>query len=60
MVQHAVDRLVARVGAEKRSDPVFQPDHYRLTLRWALARGARNGRSAEHFARHWVGKNFLS
>jgi predicted AAA+ superfamily ATPase len=61
MVQHAVDRLVARVGAEKRSDPVFQPDHYRLeALRWALARGARNGRSAEHFARHWVGKNFLS
>jgi predicted AAA+ superfamily ATPase len=60
MVQHAVDRLVRQVGAERRSDPVFQPDHYRLdALRWALARGARNGRSAEHFARHWVGKNFL-
>ena len=60
MVQHAVDRLVRQVGPERRSDPVFQPDHYRLdALRWALARGARNGRSAEHFARHWVGKNFL-
>jgi len=60
MVQHAVDRLVRQVAPERRSDPVFQPDHYRLdALRWALARGARNGRSAEHFARHWVGKNFL-
>jgi predicted AAA+ superfamily ATPase len=60
MVQHAVDRLVRQVGPERRSDPVFQPDHYRLdALRWALARGARNGRSAEHFARHWVGKKFL-
>lgn len=24
-------------------------------LRWALARGVRNGRSAQYFARHWVG-----
>jgi len=61
MVQHAVDRLVRQVGAERHADPVFQPDHYRLdALRWALARGARNGRSAEHFARHWVGMNFLA
>jgi predicted AAA+ superfamily ATPase len=24
-------------------------------LRWALARGVRSGRTAQHFARHWVG-----
>ncbi len=28
-------------------------------LRWALARGARNGRVAQHFARHWVGQRLL-
>jgi predicted AAA+ superfamily ATPase len=51
---------VKEVGSERLSDPVFQPDHYRPdALRWALARGVRNGRSADHFARHWVGKNFL-
>jgi len=60
MVQYAVARLVKEVGSERLSDPVFQPDHYRPdALRWALARGVRNGRSADHFARHWVGKNFL-
>jgi len=25
-------------------------------LRWALARGVRSGRTAQHFARHWVGR----
>lgn len=60
MVQHAVQGLVKQLDVERCSDPVFQLDHYRFeALRWALARGARNGRSAEHFARHWVGKNFL-
>lgn len=28
-------------------------------LRWALARGVRSGRTAQHFARHWVGKTLL-
>ena len=28
-------------------------------LRWALGRGARNGRTAQHFARHWVGLALL-
>ena len=61
MVEHAVARLVATVGAERATDAVFQLEGYRAeALRWALARGARNGRSAEHFARHWVGKNFLA
>ena len=25
------------------------------SLRWALARGVRSGRTAQHFARHWTG-----
>ena len=28
-------------------------------LRWALARGVRSGRTAQHFARHWVGSKAL-
>ncbi len=29
-------------------------------LRWALARGVRNGRTAQNFAKHWVGAQGLS
>jgi predicted AAA+ superfamily ATPase len=28
-------------------------------LRWALARGVRSGRTAQHFARHWIGRSVL-
>ncbi len=28
-------------------------------LRWALARGVRSGRTAQHFARHWVGSRAI-
>ena len=28
-------------------------------LQWALARGVRNGRTANYFARHWVGQALL-
>ena len=62
MVNRAVscDWLIIAAPA-RSSDPVFAPDHYRMeALRWALARGARNGRSAEHFARHWVGQQLLN
>ena len=29
------------------------------SLRWALARGVRSGRTAQYFARHWVGRVLL-
>ncbi len=29
-------------------------------LRWALARGVRSGRTAQHFARDWVGRKLLA
>ncbi len=61
MVNRAVTRLVTHVNPARSFDPAFTPDRYRLeALRWALARGARNGRSAEHFARHWVGQELLN
>ncbi|MCZ6656835.1 MAG: ATP-binding protein [Gammaproteobacteria bacterium] len=31
----------------------------RESLRWALARGVRSGRTAQYFARHWVGRVLL-
>lgn len=30
------------------------------SLRWALARGVRSGRTAHHFARHWVGSRVIA
>lgn len=60
MVEHAVTKLVSQVNAAQLDSDIFLPDYYRLdALRWALARGVRNGRSAEHFARHWVGMQLL-
>lgn len=61
MVNRAVSRLVAQVDPSRSSDAAFTPDRFRLeALRWALARGVRNGRSADHFARHWVGEQLLN
>ncbi len=56
MVGNAVNLWVQRTAPEFVGLEVFQLDTYRQeALRWALARGVRNGRCAEHFARHWVG-----
>jgi len=30
------------------------------SLRWALARGVRSGRTAQHFARHWTGQLLIA
>ena len=61
MVNRAVLRLVAQVDPSRSSDSAFTPDRLRLeALRWAWARGVRNGRSADHFARHWVGQQLLN
>ncbi len=32
----------------------------KASLSWALGRGVRSGRTAEHFARHWVGRALLA
>lgn len=60
MVSRAVEKLVRQFATTQGSGDDFQPESYRQeALRWALGRGARNGRSAEHFARHWVGQQLL-
>ena len=52
---------VAKLG-RKHNVPVDLEDEALRTvaLQWALARGARNGRTAQYFARHWVGQLALS
>ena len=60
MVSRAVEKLVRQFASTQGSGDDFQPESYREeALRWALGRGVRNGRSAEHFARHWVGHQLL-
>ena len=60
MVNRAVEKLVKQIANTQRSEEYFLPESYRKeALRWALGRGVRNGRSAEHFARHWVGQQLL-
>lgn len=60
MVSRAVEKLVRQFATTQGSGDDFQPESYRQeALRWALGRGVRNGRSAEHFARHWVGQQLL-
>ncbi len=56
VVRHWVGQLAARHGLAVD----LRDEELRLAaLRWALARGVRNGRSAQYFARHWVGQRTL-
>ena len=59
MVAHWVASLAAEF--EARDQPwALELEKYRgPALRWALARGVRSGRTAQHFARHWVGQQLL-
>ncbi len=51
-----VSRLAERHGIEIDAEA----EELRAeALRWALARGVRNGRTAQYFARHWVGQQGL-
>lgn len=57
VVYHWVAKLAAR------HDVAVDLDDEQLravALQWALARGARNGRTAQYFARHWVGQMALN
>jgi len=55
VAQHWVETLAARheLGA------VWTEAARAEALRWALARGVRSGRTAQYFARHWVGSRVL-
>ena len=56
----AVARHWLETLAERNGLPLAWNDEVeRDSLRWALGRGVRSGRTAEHFARHRVGKALL-
>ena len=55
VVAHWLERIGARHGVNVS----LTDDARREALQWALARAARNGRTAQYFARHWVGRLLL-
>lgn len=55
VAKHWVGRLAARHNASVGWDDDARAE----ALRWALARGVRSGRTAQHFARHWVGQSLI-
>jgi len=54
-----VEHWVARLAARHRLAVKWDDEARAEALRWALARGVRSGRTAQHFARHWVGSRSL-
>jgi predicted AAA+ superfamily ATPase len=60
MAEVWVHRLVADYDPSQIDTEEFRRETFRQdALRWALARGVRSGRTASHFARHWVGQKLL-
>ncbi len=55
VARHWVDTLAEQHGPTMGWDDAVE----RASLSWALGRGVRSGRTAEHFARHWVGGALL-
>lgn len=57
VVEHWVSKL-----ADKHEVTLDLQDEQlrKVALQWALARGVRNGRTAQYFARHWVGQSSLN
>ncbi len=55
VVQHWLHALAATHGVGFSWDDEVRG----AALRWALARGVRSGRTAQHFARHWIGRTAL-
>ncbi|MFC3608913.1 ATP-binding protein [Stutzerimonas tarimensis] len=55
VVQHWIDSLAQPAGLRWDWDETLQKE----AIRWALARGNRNGRCAYQFARQWVGNRLL-
>ena len=54
-----VEHWVTRLAAANSAPAAYDDDARAEALRWALARGVRSGRTAQHFARHWVGRSLL-
>jgi predicted AAA+ superfamily ATPase len=54
-----VEHWLTRIGARYGVTAMLTESARREALQWALARGARNGRSAQYFARDWIGRMLL-
>ncbi len=54
-----VEHWVRRLAAEHGLDVTWDDEIRGAALRWALGRGVRSGRTAQHFARHWVGSRLI-
>lgn len=60
VVEHWLTKLAKEFDLLGRGKPLPMDDDLRKeALSWALARGVRSGRTAEHFARQWVGERLL-
>ena len=55
VVNHWIQKLAYQFQLEFDSTE----DTRKLALQWALNRGVRSGRTAAHFARHWIGIKLL-
>ncbi len=55
VAEHWVTRLAGEHGLAQP----WNDEARAAALRWALGRGVRSGRTAQHFARHWVGRALL-
>lgn len=53
-------RWVGKLAASADVEVPFDDEARAEALRWALGRGSRSGRTANHFARHWVGRQGLA
>jgi len=54
-----VAHWLARIGSDHGLEISLDDEARAQALQWALARGARNGRIAQYFARDWVGRILL-
>lgn len=54
------EHWVERLAEKSRVNAGWSEQARAEALRFALARGVRSGRTAQHFARHWVGSRALS
>ncbi len=55
-----VAHWLARIGSAYGLTGELTAEARAEALRWALARGARNGRTANYFARDWIGRQLLA
>lgn len=55
VAKHWVEQVATQHG-ERATLAAWSDETRAEALRWALARGVRSGRTAQHFARDWVGR----